>query len=570
MRRAVGTLLVIALMTALPATPTQAATITVTTAADDYNVGATCSLREAITAANTDAAFGGCPAGSGTDTIVLSAGSYELTRSGAGDNTNATGDLDIHGDLTIQGTDATTTVITAAGISMDQVFHIGIEVAVMNFSGLTIRDGIQGGVVQGGAATINVLDSIVRNNGSASVAGGAFSLASGVLNVMDSVITDNVAGFGGGIWFDATAQVHLTRVLMSENRADLGGGAIFSEADLSPGELTVTDSTFVDNNSDEDSNGFGDGGAISHSDSPATITGSTFTGNRGKHGDAIILYSDSMSIVNSTISGNGAITTGGLGGGLYVAAGATAMLGNVTFRANQASATGGTGGNIYTLAGATTTLKNTLIGVAFAGSNCGGPGTLTDQGGVIEETMGGAPACIGTVVQDAQMADLADNGGPTETHALQPGSPAIDAASGCEPADQRGVPRTLGGPCDVGAYERALCLGVLVNRVAGAGAVTGTEQADGIVGSDQADVIDAGAGDDAVCARGGDDQVGGGTGADTIVGEAGRDTVMGDAGADVLSEPTGTTRCGAVRTTTRSMPGSARSSNRAARSGTRR
>src|SRR5437899_746823 len=76
-----------------------AATILVTTTADELNADGDCSLRDAIQAANTDAAVDTCPAGSGADTIVVPAGSYALSIAGIGENANASGDLDITSDL---------------------------------------------------------------------------------------------------------------------------------------------------------------------------------------------------------------------------------------------------------------------------------------------------------------------------------------------------------------------------------------------------------------------------------------------------------------------------------------
>ena len=59
-----------------------------------------------------------------------------------------------------------------------------------------------------------------------------------------------------------------------------------------------------------------------------------------------------------------------------------------------------------------------------------------------------------TNVADPKLGPLADNGGDTLTHALLPGSPAIDAGGDCdEPFDQRGVPRPQGPACDIGGYE---------------------------------------------------------------------------------------------------------------------
>ena len=90
--------------------------ITVNTTADESGAGSNCSLREAITAANTDTPFGGCPAGSGADTITLPAGTYTLTVPNAGamnEDNNATGDLDVNTSLTIQGAGAGNTIIQA-------------------------------------------------------------------------------------------------------------------------------------------------------------------------------------------------------------------------------------------------------------------------------------------------------------------------------------------------------------------------------------------------------------------------------------------------------------------------
>src|SRR3954454_12628224 len=77
-----------------------ATTISVSTESDAPGA---CSLRDAVTAANTDSPAGSCAAGSGADTIALPAGRYELTQPGAGEDANASGDLDVTADLTIAG-----------------------------------------------------------------------------------------------------------------------------------------------------------------------------------------------------------------------------------------------------------------------------------------------------------------------------------------------------------------------------------------------------------------------------------------------------------------------------------
>src|SRR5262245_34500220 len=91
----------VAVTAAVHATPAAAATITVTTTSDGAATDGNCTLREAVLAANSDAARDACPAGSGADTIVLSAGTYNLTVTGANEDASLTGDLDITSNITL-------------------------------------------------------------------------------------------------------------------------------------------------------------------------------------------------------------------------------------------------------------------------------------------------------------------------------------------------------------------------------------------------------------------------------------------------------------------------------------
>ena len=94
--------------------PAISATITVDTTDDELNADGDCSLREAIQAANTNTAVDACTAGSGYDTIEVPAGMYTLMILGIGENSNATGDLDITENLDIIGAGAATTIIRGA------------------------------------------------------------------------------------------------------------------------------------------------------------------------------------------------------------------------------------------------------------------------------------------------------------------------------------------------------------------------------------------------------------------------------------------------------------------------
>src|SRR5438093_4410591 len=161
----------------------QATTIAVNGTADVIANDGVCTLREAITAVNTDTASGAtpgeCPAGSGADTINVPDnvpnGIYTLTIANVGgvaEDGNATGDLDISGDLTINGAGAATTIIQACNSSggtctgIDRVFHIPASV-IVDISRVTIRNGNSrgnngSGVNNGG--TLTLTDSTVSGN----------------------------------------------------------------------------------------------------------------------------------------------------------------------------------------------------------------------------------------------------------------------------------------------------------------------------------------------------------------------------------------------------------------------
>jgi hypothetical protein len=145
-----------------------------------------------------------------------------------------------------------------------------------------------------------------------------------------------------------------------------------------------------------------------------------------------------MNIVNSTIADNVAPggTTGGGFVGTFTAANATLTLANTIFAGNSGPqcfyAPWGSG--VVTL----TSLGHNLV----VDATCAVPG----------------PAGSDLIIADAKLGPLADNGGPTRTHALLPGSPALNAADGtlCPAVDQRGVARPQGAGCDIGAYEQAV------------------------------------------------------------------------------------------------------------------
>jgi len=127
-----------------------------------------------------------------------------------------------------------------------------------------------------------------------------------------------------------------------------------------------------------------------------------------------------------------------------------AVVTNSTFSGNSA----GDGGGIWNApwtSPSSLILQNTIVANSLSGGNCSGP--MADGGGNLSWP---DSTCLG-INQDPLLdpAGQQDNGGPTQTIALQPGSPAIDTAvaANCPATDQRGVARPQGAGCDIGAFE---------------------------------------------------------------------------------------------------------------------
>ena len=192
------------------------------------------------------------------------------------------------------------------------------------------------------------------------------------------------------------------------------------------------------------------GGAI-YNTGTLIITNSTFSGNNAA-GTGIgggIYNSDTLTIANSTFSGN---NSGDYGGSIYNAG--TLAVTNSTFSANSALV----GGGIFNSGSAT--LRNTIVANSSSGGNCGG--TITNAGNNLDSgtTCGWASAAGSISNTDPLLGPLANYGGPTQTFALLPGSPAIDtgnnsvcATTSVNGLDQRGLARSYGATCDIGSFE---------------------------------------------------------------------------------------------------------------------
>jgi len=223
----------------------QAATFTVNSTLDAVDAapgdgicataGAVCTLRAAIQEANALA---------GTDTIVVPAGTYTLTRAGKNENAAATGDLDITSTVIVQGAGADVTTVTAAGL--DRVFEVTAG-GNATLRGLRITGGNPtangGGIITAGTL---VVDRCAITGNTGSLGGGISNSGASTITITDSEISGNVAtSQGGGVNLQATAAKTLTNVTVSGNSANnaVGGIIIFNGATIT--NVTIASNTDV-------------------------------------------------------------------------------------------------------------------------------------------------------------------------------------------------------------------------------------------------------------------------------------------------------------------------------------
>ena len=364
----------------LPATAA-AASIAVNTEADTVANDGSCSLREAITAANGDAASGAatgeCAAGSGADTITLPSGTYTRTRSGSGENLNSTGDLDVTSELTVEGADAATTTIDAAGL--DRVLHIA-AIGTVTLRGVTLTGGHapDGGT---GTASLDAAPATGGTGGQGSEGGGV--LNAGTLTLTNVRVTDNVAGSGGdgGLATGADGLANGGNGFNATGGAGADGGR--GGGISSSGPLTLTGTSVTDNLAGDGGTG---GGAVSGDGGPPAVNadggnGGTATGGLGGDGGdgGGIFSTGALTVTASTVSRNAA----GEGGDGGEAVGGIGAVGNGTGdggnggNANGGHADqGGDGGGLVLQGAAAATIADTAIEDNAAGtSGTGGAGS---------------------------------------------------------------------------------------------------------------------------------------------------------------------------------------------------
>jgi CSLREA domain-containing protein len=455
----------------------RAATITVDTTADDSTVNNNCTFREAIEAANENTAVDGCPAGDpGSDRIDLTGLSGAIFLNFALPEISE--DLTITGpgpqNLLIDANGNNASIIRANSSSDDQTVNmtglrltggrvLGYGGAVYVYPGDTVnltacriddnQANMDGGGIENDQGTVVLTDCILSSN--TAVRGGAVFNINGTLKLVNTLVSDNEATNQGGGIYNYSGTAMLTDSTVTGNTSQNDGGGIFNNSTAS---MTLTE-CFVGNNSAT----AGNGGGIDNS-GDLTLTQTTVNGNStfGTFGGAGIFNNGSIMLDGSTISGNT--------GRDAVFQQGTAVLTNSTISGNT-----GAGFSNSCAVGIETELIHCTVAFNTKGglSTCGRPlrlkntiaahntsydcsGATSPSGCNLDsDNSCGLTGPCNLPGTDPLIGALRDNGGPTRTHALLSGSPAIDGGdnASCPDTDQRGVLRPWGKACDIGAFE---------------------------------------------------------------------------------------------------------------------
>jgi hypothetical protein len=401
--------------------------------------------------------------------------------------TLTSGELLVSKNITISGPGANQ--LSIDGNPGTVVFSVDTPATIATISGLTIRNGVHGIVTFG---TLTVSNCVVSGNSAVGIAsaGGTLTVSNCVvsgnsngitnhghsLTVANSDVSDNGQS---GISFTAPDFVVVTATIRSTTvSGNLGGGIVANVGGFGITlQVTITDCTISGNSSY--------GGIHCEGVPTLTVTNSTISGNsanagqgsgggiRGAHGISVEnstisgnsaaaigggIYGGTIEIVNSTISGNSAGTSGG---GIYED-GALLQVTNSTITGNAAPFGGGIYNKLGIFGDSVVEISNVILNAGASGENIfNDGGTITSFGyNLSSDDGGGYLTGPGDQINtDPLLGPLQDNGGATLTHALSPGSPAINAGDpNFTPPpvyDQRGCgfDRVFNGRIDIGSFE---------------------------------------------------------------------------------------------------------------------
>jgi hypothetical protein len=376
------------------------------------------------------------------------------------------GNLVIGKNLTLLGPGPAN--LSVNGRHRSRVFFINPGVTSV-IAGLTITNGCAD---LGGSGIFNHQGSLMLSNCSVSgngldcASGGGLYNSNGTVTVLSSRFDGNTAYSRGGGIYNKSGMLTLTSSTLSNNEGEGGSGTFDGAGLYNDGGTVTVNHCALNFNRTRNFNGSGGGiynlGTLSVNN--CTLSGNRTSSEYGVTGRGGGIYSGgTLTINNSTLSRNSADVSGG---GIDYEG--TLNLNNSTFSGNEARFAGALQG------GGTLTISHTLLAKFPEGTNALIFGNITNLGFNLSDdsscTFFG-PTDI--VTPDAKLGPLADNGGPTWTHALLFGSPAVNAGTNSAIAgmtyDQRGPDslRLFGGRADIGAYELQTAVTVVQRVPAG-------------------------------------------------------------------------------------------------------
>jgi predicted outer membrane repeat protein len=408
--------------------------------------GPDCTLRDAISAADSDTAVGGCQAGSGADVIVLPVDAV-ITLNEAVGFSNGDGSY---------GLEAIESIIEIEGrgstIERDDALD-----CVADFT--TAEGEFRLFYVDGGELSIS--DATLRNgcagdNTFSRGVGGAIFVRSGSLNLDGVRLEDNFAtGNGGALSRSGPGTSTIDRSYFGRNEAGRSGGAISNGG----GTTTVVRSTIEGNFASSSGGGLASSfGTIEIIET--TVSENTATGSGG--GISGSNLSVQLRVLNSTLSGNQVTNARSDGRGGGIVSRDALEIRFSTLADNEADT-----GSALVIDSNTDSDDDVIVtGSILSGSSsvCTGSVELIDAVGA---NLSSDASCPGFSIVDSAplLGPLADNGGPTFTHAIDEASPAFDQGGDCVASpdlttDQRGRSRPGAGSseCDLGAFEYELPL----------------------------------------------------------------------------------------------------------------
>lgn len=442
----------------LTALPAFGSTVTVT----DTNDSGPGSLRDAIaiSAPGDTIDFGVTGTITLSSTLVID---KNLTISGPGAaSLSVSGNNSVVVFITAYNTNVTVSGLTVTGGF--NAYQGGWGAGIVNLGSLTAIDCVitgnripAGGGPGGGIfnySSLKLINSTVSGNSAAYGGGGVWNNGNAWLEITDSTISANSAvGDGGGV-SNVNGTMTITRTLVSGNSSQSSGGGLSNY-----GTLTLVDSTVSGNSNN---------GIFNWGGSTLTITGSTVSGNSSVGWGGGLNSWGTVTINNSTFASNTAAT----GGGIFAYAGVMAVS-HSTFAGNRSTqaappfglpTTIASGGGIWN--SSVLTLKNTVMADSGNGGNCGGFSGRSAGYNLSDDN-----SCSSFFIQPGDLngtpagldpAGLQNNGGATKTFALVSSSPALNAipVSACTDVnslpvttDQRGISRPQGSACDMGSFE---------------------------------------------------------------------------------------------------------------------